>query len=109
MSNEPPTETNTTSRGLNGGREFWQTTTPFDPKQTLDSWQTRYEQGKALRGRSPREAHAAWSPAANRKDPVATVLASNSGREESLVPAAHGTHGGIAVCVFARSRRSHGG
>lgn len=86
MSNESPAETNTTSRGLSGGREFWQTTTPFDPSQTLDSWQTRYEQGKALRGQTPRESHAAWSPASNRTDPVATVLASNAGREESLVP-----------------------
>ncbi|MEN9974044.1 MAG: hypothetical protein RLZZ282_50 [Verrucomicrobiota bacterium] len=86
MSNEPPTETHTTSRALNGGREFWQTTTPFDPKQTLDSWQTRYELGKALRGQTPRESHATWVPAANRTDPVTTVLASNVGREESLIP-----------------------
>ena len=86
MSNELPTETHTPSRGMNGGREFWQTTTPFDPKQTLDSWQTRYEQGKTLREQTPRESHAAWSPAANRTDPVATVLASNAGREEILIP-----------------------
>lgn len=76
----------TPSPDLAARREFWQTTTPFDPKQTLGSWQTRYEQGKALRGQTPRESHAAWSPAANRTDPVATVLASNAGREESLVP-----------------------
>ena len=49
-------------------------------------WETRYEQGKALREQTPRESHATWTPAADRADPVATVLASNVGREESLIP-----------------------
>ena len=43
-------------------------------------------QGKALREQTPRESHATWTPATDRADPVATVLASNVGREESLVP-----------------------
>lgn len=67
-------------------REFWQTTAPYDPVRSLDSRETRYELGKALRGHTPREAHATWTPVADRTDPVATVLASNVGREESLIP-----------------------
>ncbi len=83
---EKPTETTAVSRDLEALREFWQTTAPFDPARTLDSLQTRYEQGKALREQTPRESHATWTPTADRADPVATVLASNAGREESLIP-----------------------
>lgn len=71
---------------LESPREFWQTTAPFDPVRALDSSETRYEQGQALREQTPRESHATWTPAADRADPVATVLASNVGREESLIP-----------------------
>jgi len=67
-------------------REFWQTTAAFDPVRKLDSVQARYDYGKALRQQTPRESHAVWTPATNRADPVATLLASNVGREESLVP-----------------------
>lgn len=67
-------------------REYWHTSAPYNPAQVLDSRQTRYEQGQALREQTPREAHAFWKPAADRTDPVATVLASNVGREESLIP-----------------------
>lgn len=73
-------------RDLEGLREFWQTTAPFDPARKLDSWQTRYDQGKALRELTPRESHATWTPPTDRADPVATVLASNAGREEGLIP-----------------------
>ena len=66
--------------------EFWQTTAPFDPQRALDSLETRYEQGQALREQTPRESHATWTPTADRTDPVATVLASNVGREENLIP-----------------------
>ena len=83
---DPPPETTAAPRDLAGLREFWQTTAPFDPVRALDSWQTRYELGKTLREQTPRESHAAWTPAADRSDPVATVLASNVGREESLIP-----------------------
>lgn len=69
-----------------GVREFWQTTAPYNPLRPLDSRDTRYEQGKALRDKTPRESHADWKPAANRTDPVTTLLASNAGREEHLVP-----------------------
>ncbi|MFM9960595.1 MAG: DUF2252 domain-containing protein [Planctomycetaceae bacterium] len=83
---EQPTATLAAPRDLEGLREFWQTKAPFDPEQALDSWETRFEQGKALREQTPRESHATWTPAADRADPVATVLASNIGREESLIP-----------------------
>jgi hypothetical protein len=70
-----PPETKAASCGWEALREFWQTTAPFDPVRSLDSLQTRYEKGKALREQTPREAHAEWQPAADRADPVATVLA----------------------------------
>lgn len=79
-------ETTAAPYDLESLREFWQTTTPYDPERPLDSWETRYERGKALREETPRESHATWTPAADRPDPVATVLASNVGREESLIP-----------------------
>lgn len=79
-------EATTVPRDWTGLREFWQTTAPFDPVPSLDSWETRFEQGKALREQTPRESHAEWTPATDRADPVATVLASNVGREESLIP-----------------------
>lgn len=83
---EQPTEAATVPRDLESQREFWQTTAPYDPARPLDSRQTRFEQGKALREQTPRKSHAAWTPPADRADPVATVLASNVGREESLIP-----------------------
>ncbi|MFN0197216.1 MAG: DUF2252 domain-containing protein [Planctomycetaceae bacterium] len=67
-------------------REFWQTAAPYEPLRPLESWETRYEHGKELRLRTPREVHAAWTPTSDRADAVATVLASNSGREQSLIP-----------------------
>jgi len=42
--------------------------------------------GKRLRKKAPRESLAEWKPPKNRPDPVATVLASNKGRREDLVP-----------------------
>ena len=67
-------------------REFWQTTAPYEPLRPLDSWQTRYERGKDLREQTPRASHATWTPPADRADAVATILASNVGREERLIP-----------------------
>ncbi len=81
-----PTETTAAPRDLESLGEFWQTTAPYDPQRPLDSRETRFELGKTLRVQTPREAHATWTPAVDRADPVATVLASNVGREESLIP-----------------------
>jgi uncharacterized protein (DUF2252 family) len=44
------------------------------------------ERGRSLRRTTPRRSHAAWSPAKDRVDPVATLAASNEGRLEELVP-----------------------
>jgi uncharacterized protein (DUF2252 family) len=67
-------------------RELWQTTDPYEPTRPLDSLRTRYEQGKVLRRETPREAHGAFRRPAERADPVATVMASNVGREAALIP-----------------------
>ena len=44
------------------------------------------EQGKQCRTDVPRESHATWTPPANRPSAVDTVLASNEGRQQHLVP-----------------------
>jgi uncharacterized protein (DUF2252 family) len=54
-----------------------------DPEPSPDQ---RATAAKALRCQVPRSAHAAWSPAADRPDPVALLQASNSGRLPSLAP-----------------------
>jgi hypothetical protein len=66
--------------------EFWQTLNPYHPAQPLESGKIRFEKGKSLRARTPREAHADWTPAPHRPDPVAILVAGNEGRQESLVP-----------------------
>jgi uncharacterized protein (DUF2252 family) len=86
ISKKNPATTGGASRDLEELREFWQTMAPYDPARTLDSLQTRYEHGKALREQTPRESHAEFQRASERADPVATVLASNAGREKSLIP-----------------------
>ncbi|MBS0260954.1 MAG: DUF2252 domain-containing protein [Planctomycetes bacterium] len=79
-------DSNALLQGMKEFREFWQTTAPFCPVRALDSWQTRYEQGQALRDKASRQSHSVWKPAPDRADPVATVLASNAGREENFIP-----------------------
>ena len=46
--------------------------------------------GKAMRKRVPRSAHAAWAPAPDRPDPIATLEASSRGRLSELLPIRHG-------------------
>lgn len=46
--------------------------------------------GKSLRDKCPREAHAAWQPAADRLDPLALMEESNKGRMPQLIPIRHG-------------------
>ena len=55
-----------------------------------ESWERRAEHGRTLREKLPRERHAGWTPAKGRPDPLATLLASNAGRQEHLVPLRHG-------------------
>ena len=44
------------------------------------------ERGRALRDVVPRRSHGGWTPAPDRPDPVATLMASNDGRLPHLVP-----------------------
>ncbi len=66
--------------------EFWQTLDAYHPARPLESATSRLEKGQALRSRTPREAHAGWTPAPERPDPVAILLAGNQGRQEELIP-----------------------
>lgn len=50
------------------------------------SAEERANQGKNLRNKAPRSAHAEWDAPKNRPDPVETLSASNAGRIEHLVP-----------------------
>jgi uncharacterized protein (DUF2252 family) len=50
----------------------------------------RRAQGKATRDQVPRTAHAAWSPPADRPDPVALLEQSNATRVPDLVPVRYG-------------------
>ncbi len=50
----------------------------------------RQAAGKALRERSPRSSHAAWTPPETRADPVETLEQSNVGRLAELVPLRYG-------------------
>jgi uncharacterized protein (DUF2252 family) len=46
----------------------------------------RRAQGRELRGKVPRSAHAAWAPTADRHDPVDVLAESNATRLQDLVP-----------------------
>lgn len=52
--------------------------------------QVRYDAGRALRHRVPREAHAAWEPAADRPDPIALLEEQAASRVPDLVPIRYG-------------------
>ena len=54
--------------------------------QPCDSIRQRYAAGKKLRTRWPRAAHAGWSPARHRADPVTTLATVNDGRVKTLLP-----------------------
>jgi uncharacterized protein (DUF2252 family) len=66
--------------------EFWQTPESYHPARPLESAESRIEKGKALREFTAREAHADWTPASDRPDPVDILLAGNKGRQEELIP-----------------------
>ena len=46
----------------------------------------RRAQGKKLRDKVPRQVHAGWKPAADRRDPVELLAESNAGRVRELIP-----------------------
>jgi uncharacterized protein (DUF2252 family) len=48
------------------------------------------ERGKALRKQAPRSSHGAWTPAADRADPIALLQAQDAGRLQHLVPIKYG-------------------
>jgi hypothetical protein len=50
----------------------------------------RLAEGRALREKVPRSAHAAWAPPADRPDPIDLLEASNRGRLPNLVPIRYG-------------------
>ncbi len=83
--------------------EFWQSVEPYHPGRPLESAVSRYEKGKELRERTPREAHADWSPARDRPDPVEILLAGNQGRQEQFIPLRMGR---MAASPFAFLRGS---
>ena len=62
----------------------------FNFRAQGESWERRAEHGKGLRERTPIESHAGWTRAKGRPDPVATLLASNAGRQEHLLALRHG-------------------
>ena len=81
----------------------------FDLGRKSVPWKTRRAEGKALRDDVPRESHTEWKAPKNGPDPVATVLASNKGRQDHLDSAPHGPDGRFAVRFSARIRLCHGG
>ncbi len=66
--------------------EPWQRDPHYDPRQWLEPWQRRRDEGKAIRTRTPRESHAAWKAPAGRPDPVDILAAGNQGRQQQFVP-----------------------
>ncbi|MGC5195278.1 DUF2252 domain-containing protein, partial [Aphanothece microscopica] len=54
------------------------------------SREERVADGKRLRTSLPRDAHGAWAPAAEGRDPIAILENSNAGRLSSLIPIRYG-------------------
>lgn len=49
----------------------------------------RRDHGKELRGITPRDVHATWSPPSDRPDPVSLITSQNENRIQRLVPVRH--------------------
>lgn len=75
----------------------------FDLGRAAVSWEQRREEGKKLRKTVLRESHAEWAPPKNRPNPIATVMASNQGRQKQLIPLRMGR---MAASPFAFLRGS---
>jgi uncharacterized protein (DUF2252 family) len=54
--------------------------------RTASTYQQRRERGRAVRQRTPRSSHAAWTPAPDRPDPVELLEAQAENRQPDLVP-----------------------
>ena len=63
----------------------------------------RYAEGKALRAKVPRSAHAEWMPSSNRPDPVAMLSKADRTRVQELVPIRYGR---MSTSLFAFYRGS---
>jgi len=63
---------------------------PDRPAPMPRSREEQYAEGKALRTRFPREAHAKWKAPDGRGDPVELVLEAEKGRLAELLPLRHG-------------------
>ena len=61
----------------------------------------RYEAGRALRDRTPREAHAEWKPAKDRPDPLALLQEQAATRIQDLIPIRYGR---MSASAFAYLR-----
>jgi hypothetical protein len=75
----------------------------FDLGQKTVPWKTRRADGKALRGRGSPRISCRMEATKESSDPVATVLASNKGRQEHLIPLRMGR---MAASPFAFLRGS---
>src|SRR5580658_509018 len=75
----------------------------FDLTRKNSPWEQRHAEGKKLRTSVPRESHAEWVAPKNRPDPIKTVMASNQGRQKSLIPLRMGR---MAASPFAFLRGS---
>jgi uncharacterized protein (DUF2252 family) len=60
------------------------------PFEFHPTWAERYQQGKELRNKIPRQDHAVWKPPADRPDPVALLEESSQGRIPQLIPIRYG-------------------
>ncbi len=77
--------------GAVAARAFDPTPSPgFDFRHPGESWERRAEFGRSLRKTTPLESHAGWTPPRGRPDPVSTLVGTNAGRQEHLVPIRHG-------------------
>ena len=56
----------------------------------MATYKERYAEGKALREKCPRDAHATWKASKGRPDPVQVVLEAEKGRLPELLPLRHG-------------------
>ena len=72
---------------LGATRENWHVGADFyDPLWSHESIEVRYQAGRTLRKKVPRESHVLWSPPVGRPSGADFVIAGNAGRQESLVP-----------------------
>ena len=66
--------------------EPWQHPPFYEPHLVLETWRQRWQQGKALRLKTLRQAHSGWKAAPNRPDPVNFILSTNQSRQAHLIP-----------------------